>query len=230
MSPMAETAPGPAPTPPRRPTIAALPASPRAGAGPSGARRLVVRLLKRVLPLAAVLLLAAIALWPQWQGTDEARRFTFRRGATDLLNEPLRMRDAIFRGIDERGRPYTVTAQQAIQVGQGDDTIDLVQPKADITLEDGTWALVQSVHGTYRRIPQLLELDGGVILNHDAGYEVRTESATINLRDQTAQGDRPVAGQGPFGTIEGTGFQADDAAKVLVVTGPATLVLQGLEQ
>ena len=122
------------------------------------------------------------------------------------------------------------TAQQAIQVGQGDDTIDLVQPKADITLEDGTWALVQSVHGTYRRIPQLLELDGGVILNHDAGYEVRTESATINLRDQTAQGDRPVAGQGPFGTIEGTGFQADDAAKVLVVTGPATLVLQGLEQ
>lgn len=194
---------------------------------PTGVRRLVVGALKRLLPLAALLLLAAIALWPQWQGAEDARRLTFRRAATDILSEPLRMRDARFRGIDERGRPYTVTAELASQAGKSDDTIDLVQPKADITLQDGAWVLVQAAHGVYRRQPSELDLDGGVVLNHDAGYEIRTERASIDLRDQKAEGDRPVSGQGPFGTIEGSGFQAEQGGKVPIITGPATLVLQG---
>lgn len=230
MSPMAKTAPAGRAVPAPRPAGPLAATSRPAAPAPSAARRLVVAALKRLLPAAAVLLLAAIALWPQWQGGEEARRFTFRRGATDLLNEPLRMRDAQFRGIDDRGRPYTVTAAEATQAGQGDDTIDLVRPKADITLQDGTWAIVQSAHGTYRRVQGVLELDGDVTLNHDAGYEVQTDRAHINLHDRSAQGDRPVAGQGPFGTIEGTGFEAEDGGKVLIVTGPATLVLQGSGQ
>jgi lipopolysaccharide export system protein LptC len=199
-------------------------------AGTSGAtRRMMVRALKRVLPATAIVLLTAIALWPQWQGADEARRFTFRLGGNPLT-EPMRMREARFRGIDEQGRPYTVTASEAMQLGNTDDTIDLTDPKGDITLQDGTWMLLQADHGLYYRQPGLLELDGNVVLNHDAGYEVRTERASIDLRGKTARGDRPVEGQGPFGTIEGQGFEAEEAGKVIIVTGPATLVIQGTRQ
>ena len=209
-------------------------AEPRSAAGirAPGAgtfRRVAVRVLKRVLPAAAIVLLAAIALWPQWQGADEARRITFRVGA-NLLNEPMRMRDARFRGIDELGRPYTITASEAMQLPGAEDQVDLVDPKGDITLQDGAWVLLQARHGLYQRQPGLLDLDTNVVLNHDSGYEVRTERASIDLKAQTARGDRPVEGQGPFGTIAGQGFETSEAGKVVIITGPATMILQGGRQ
>lgn len=209
--------------------LPAPPHRPSARSAGWAARRYLVRALKRVLPAAAILLLAAIALWPHLQGADEARRFTFRLGG-NLLNEPMRMRDARFRGIDELGRPYTITASQAIQLPGTEEKIDLTDPKGDITMQDGAWVLLQAAHGIYRREQGLLDLDQGVVLNHDSGYEVRTERATVDLKAQTARGDRPVEGQGPFGTIEGTGFEAMEGGKVIIVTGPATLVIERTRQ
>jgi lipopolysaccharide export system protein LptC len=198
-------------------------AAPRPAAG---GRRLAVGVAKRVLPAAAILLLAAIALWPQLQGADEARRVTFRRDGA-AAPDTLRMQEARFQGLDELGRPYTVTARAATQV-TGSEAIDLVQPTADMLLQDGTWVLLQAASGTFRRDAQMLDLGGGVVLNHDAGYEVRTERASLDLRAQGATGDAPVAAQGPFGTLHGQGFVATDGGKVIVVTGPATLLLEGV--
>jgi lipopolysaccharide export system protein LptC len=209
----------------RQEMLAVLP-RPTAGRPASAGRRMLVRVLKRLLPAAAVILLAAIALWPHLTGSDDARRYTFRLGA-NLLNEPMRMREARFQGIDELGRPYTLTASEASQRGGNDDAIDLVEPKADITLQDGAWMLLQAATGVFHRTPQNLELEGGVVLNHDGGYEVRTERASIDLKGQVARGDRPVEAQGPFGTIEGTGFVAEEGGKVITVTGPATMIIRG---
>jgi lipopolysaccharide export system protein LptC len=192
----------------------------------SAGRRILVRVLKRLLPATAIILLAAIALWPHLTGGDDARRYTFRLGG-NLLNEPMRMREARFQGIDELGRPYTLTASEASQRGGNDDTIDLVEPKGDITLQDGAWMLLQSATGVFHRAPQQLELEGRVVLNHDGGYEVRTERASIDLKGQTARGDSPVEAQGPLGTIEGTGFVAEEGGKVITVTGPATMIIRG---
>ncbi|MCC7283567.1 MAG: LPS export ABC transporter periplasmic protein LptC [Acetobacteraceae bacterium] len=224
---------------PAPPAAAALAARPRGAGTPPGrearppgaspARRLAVRLLKRLLPAAAMLLLAAIALWPQWQGSEEARRITFRLGS-NLLNEPMRMRDARFRGIDQLGRPYTITASEATQLPGSEDRVELTEPKGDITLQDGAWVLLQARHGLYRRQPGLLDLDTAVVLNHDGGYEVRTDQASIDLEARTARGTSPIEGQGPFGTIEGQGFEAEDGGKVIIVTGPARMVLESHRQ
>jgi lipopolysaccharide export system protein LptC len=198
----------------------------RAAASDGAARRVVVGVLKRVLPAAAVLLLAAVALWPQLRGLDDQRRYTFRRDA-GAPPDTLRIQDARFQGVDELGRPYTVTARSATQVSNS-DAIALDEPKADMTLQDGAWVLLQAAEGTFRRQGQTLDLAGGVVLNHDAGYEVRTESASIDLAARGATGDRPVAAQGAFGTLDGQGFVATDGGRVITVTGPARLVLQDL--
>lgn len=197
--------------------------------GPTGApqgagRRLFVRVAKRLLPAAAILLLALVALWPQLDGSDEARRLTFRRGAEPPA-DTLRVRDARFQGVDEQGRPYTVTAEGAAQA-TGADTVDLVRPQADMTLADGAWVLLSAQGGVYARESQVLDLQGAVTLNHDAGYQVVTESARVKLREHSAEGQSAVAAQGPFGTLEGSGFELTDSGQVIVVTGPARLVLQ----
>jgi lipopolysaccharide export system protein LptC len=218
---------------PLRPAIAAprVPMAPPGRRPPPGAaspqgagRRLFVRVAKRLLPAAAILLLALVALWPQLDGSDEARRLTFRRGAEPPA-DTLRVRDARFQGVDEQGRPYTVTAAEAAQA-TGADLVDLVRPQADMTLSDGAWVLLAAREGAYARDVQVLDLRGAVTLNHDAGYQVVTEAARVKLRDHSAEGESPVAAQGPFGTLEGTGFVLTESGQVIVVTGPARLVLQ----
>jgi lipopolysaccharide export system protein LptC len=194
--------------------------SARAGAG----RRLVVAVLKRALPAAAILLLAAVALWPQIRGLEDQRRLTFRRDA-EAPADTLRMQQARFQGVDELGRPYTITARAAQQAGNGDAVL-LDEPNADMTLQDGAWVFLQANQGTFRRTAQTLDLAGQVVLNHDAGYELRTERASIDLTARGATGDARVEAQGPFGTLEGSGFIATDGGKVIIVTGPATLVLE----
>lgn len=212
---------------PARPGARARLASiaPRAAGTVSPGRRLAVRVLKRLLPAAAVLLLAAIALWPQIDGSDDQRRLTFRRDG-EAAPDTLRVRQARYQGVDELGRPFTVTAREASQVS-GRDAIEMVQPQADMTLQDGAWVFLDAAEGTYRRTAGLLELAGGVTLNHDAGYEVRTPTAQVDLRAQSAEGPGPVAAQGPFGTLEGIGFQATDGGREIIVFGPARLVLEG---
>lgn len=198
---------------------------PRAARADSAARRLAVRVLKRLLPAAAVLLLAAVALWPQIDGSDDQRRLTFRRDG-EAAPDTLRVRQARYQGVDDLGRPFTVTAHEASQVS-GRDAIEMVKPQADMTLQDGAWVFLDAAQGTYRRAAGLLELGGGVTLNHDSGYEVRTPSAQVDLRAQSAEGPGPVAAQGPFGTLEGIGFQASDGGRQITVFGPARLVLEG---
>jgi lipopolysaccharide export system protein LptC len=194
-------------------------------APPGAARRLVVRALKRLLPAAAILLLVLVALWPQLDGTDEARRLTFRRGAEPPA-ETLRLREARFQGVDEQGRPYTVTAVEATQA-TGANIVRLTEPQADMTLTDGAWVLLRARAGSYARDARTLDLMGQVTLHHDSGYEVTSETAQVVLNEKSAHGESPVAAQGPFGTLEGSGFTLTEGGAVIVVTGPARLVLQG---
>ena len=42
-----------------------------------------------------------------------------------------------------------------------------------------------------------------------------------------ATGDRPVAAQGPFGTIVSEGFRLENRGQVVVFTGNAKAVLEG---
>ena len=55
--------------------------------------------------------------------------------------------DAHYHGVDEQGRPYTLTAATAEQIGP--ERINLTALKADMTLEDGTWLMLQAKQGVY---------------------------------------------------------------------------------
>ena len=47
-----------------------------------------------------------------------------------------------------------------------------------------------------------MELDGGVNIFSDEGYEFRTERAEIDIDANTAWGDQPIEGQGPLGILK----------------------------
>jgi lipopolysaccharide export system protein LptC len=98
-------------------------------------------------------------------------------------------------------------------------------PKADISLEDGSWLVLTAKSGVYVRQNETLTLNDQVNLFHDSGYEFRTESAVIDLTKGTATGTVSVAGQGPFGNLKAEGFHLVDKGKTIYFMGKSKLTV-----
>ena len=180
---------------------------------------------KRLLPLLAVALLALVALWPRvginFQHLANLPRIDPREA------HDLRMVNPHYTGVDRDNRPYVLTADAARQLSSDiNDLIGLEGPKADVTSAAGGWIEISAYAGTYQPQPQTLDLFGNVALYMDRGDEFHTDSATIDLARNSAEGREPVTGQGPFGHVESEGFRVLDRGDTLMFTGHVTLRLE----
>ena len=169
-------------------------------------------------------LVLIVVIWPELTSKDEG----FRIGVADISVEDaknLRMINPRYMGVDDASRPYALTADVAKQASGDDQMVRLTEPKADITLEDGTWIALTAESGSYYRDIRLLDLFGSVNLYHDEGFEIHTASAQFDLAKGDATGQDPVQGQGPFGTIEAQGFRITNGGKSIIFTGKSRMVI-----
>jgi lipopolysaccharide export system protein LptC len=186
-------------------------------------RRWMIGLTKWLLPLVALALLASVALWPEIDRNINEARVTFRR--TLSIPESGQLTDARYHGVDNNGRPYTVTASTAKQAGP--ERIDLTAPIGDVSLESGSWLMVKSRYGVYLQGTQQLDLSGDVTLYRDDGTTLLTDSAAVDLKAGAAAGATMTHVEGPFGTLDAQGFTATDNGTIIRFTGPGRLVLNG---
>ncbi len=184
-------------------------------------RHTVVIWMKRLLPIVALGLLASIALWPEFERETDEARVAIRRMAQ--VEGSGRLVDARYQSVDEKGRPFTVTAATATQAGP--HRVKLAAPKGDVSLQNGSWLLVQSHHGMYLQRAGQLDLSGNVILYRDDGTTIRSNSASIDLKRGAAASADNVSAEGPFGTLDATGFALVDKGGMIQFSGPARLVL-----
>ena len=194
-------------------------------AGALARRRLLVSIAKRLLPLTAVGLLAAVALWPEFDSAADRGRVAFKR-VVQARPDALRIVEPHYQGIDEQNRPYTVTATLATQAGN-EDLVNLQAPRADLLMGDGAWVYIEARDGRYNRPRNHLDLAGRVTVHHDDGTQFVTESAAVDLAAGAAAGDDAVAAQGPFGNLTAEGFRLMERGQVVIFTGRARAVLEG---
>jgi lipopolysaccharide export system protein LptC len=184
-------------------------------------RRRMVGLWKRLLPVAALALLASVALWPEFAREREQARLAYRRDLT--VPRSGEMLDAVYHGVDERGRPYTMTASKARQISP--QRINLTEPKGDVTLESGNWLMAQSRQGVYLQQVGNLDLSQDVVIYRDDGTTMATDTATIDLKAGVAAGADMVHAEGPFGILDAQGFALTDKGSAIQFFGPGHLVL-----
>lgn len=184
-----------------------------------------VQLLKLMSAAVALILLAAVIVWPQLRPRDG----TFQIGVSESGGpedaESLNMVNPRYTGLDSNNLPYEVTADLASQETSKSEFITLDNPKADMTMKDGSWLALTARSGLYGQKSQKLELSGDVNLFHDSGYEFTSRSATIDLDSGTGEGKEPAYGHGPAGEIEGEGFRFTDKGKIITFTGKSHLIL-----
>lgn len=191
--------------------------------GASGGYSRFVRMMKLLLPFLALGLVALIVIWPRLKSED-----TFRIGFSSVrlsgTTEP-GVDNARFMGTDENRQPYSITADLARIDASMDGLVRMEMPKADLTLDDGTWLVLTADNGRFFEDHQRLELEGTVNLFHDTGYEISTQELNVDLQKSTAVSETPVAGHGPFGELTSRGLKLFDKGNVIHFTGPAQLVL-----
>lgn len=166
------------------------------------------------------MLLLAVALWPELSRLAGQER-SLSRNLLDV--DSARMRAPHYRGVDERGRPYTITAESAVQLGP--QRINLVWPEADIVAEGGAWVYVQSHDGAYIQHAGQLDLSGEVLVYRSDGMTLRTDSAAIEIKAGAAASNALTHVEGPFGTIDSLGFVLLDRGATIQFTGPAHMIV-----
>jgi len=183
-----------------------------------------VGIMRILLPTIATALIILVALWPQL--TDQQQRYSITPAkiATEAA-KTLTMINGVYSGIDEKRRPYTLTAD-SVQLSNSDlSVVELTAPKADLLMEDGSWVALTARAGTYDRDKKILKLRGAVNLFHDSGYEFRTSAAVVDMMAGDAYGTDPVVGQGPFGNIKSEGFVIRNRGASVEFTGKSDLLL-----
>ncbi len=208
------------------------PPKPAAGAGLAGGRlphyrsgySRFVLLAKYALPLVAGIGMMLVVVWPELKSKPEK----FSIGLSDVKVETAggqRVINARFTGVDGENRPFSITAESVVQAGSNDNGVQLTQPKADVTLAGDSWVAIAAPKGRFRRDVEILDLSGGVDVFHDDGYEFRTAEARLDFGASSASGDKPIRGQGPFGTIVAEGFEVTGSGDSILFTGKSQLIL-----
>jgi lipopolysaccharide export system protein LptC len=205
------------------PPVTAWAPSPHAvSAGSPLSRRRAVRIAKYALPLVALALLSSIALWPELTRSLANGRVTWRRLAMVVAGSGEIVAPR-YHGLDERGRPYMVSADTAERAGP--ERLNLVRPRGDVTLAGGTWIQVQARQGVFMQHLDELDLQGDVTLYRQDGTSMTSRTATINVKQGAATSDDYTHAEGPFGVLDAQGFTLVDKGGIIQFHGPARLVM-----
>jgi lipopolysaccharide export system protein LptC len=133
-------------------------------------------------------------------------------------------------GTDDDGLPFKITAASAVQIAPGSDTIRLQDVVADITLKDGRTLHVVAAKGIADTKNHHLEVSGGIHLTSNDGYDVKTASASADLKAGTIKGDSPVEASGAFGQVTARRFALNKTTGELRFSGNVRMVLNPTAQ
>ncbi len=189
-----------------------------------------VRLLRRALPATIVILVALLIAWPffdRGRGVLSELPEDFQV-ETDFALSPdtgtLQMTRSRFTGIDGNGRPFLVTADQVWEA-DGQEGFVLVDPMADLQLDDTAWVALRAQAGRYVEAEDRLHVAGDVVILIDRGYRLLTDALTVSLAEASLSGDRPVQVIGRDATIAAQGLSITGNGDQIRFEGPATLTL-----
>ncbi|MGE0408268.1 MAG: LPS export ABC transporter periplasmic protein LptC [Amphiplicatus sp.] len=185
-----------------------LPTRQRITGSQAAARSLAIRRLRIALPVVGLALIAALALNTRHDAGENAFLDDFAN--LEATPEQLRMANPRFAGVDDKGFPYEVTADAALQAPSAPETVELIKPKA-MTRGGSESTVVSANSGTFQSKEKLLTLKDAVTLKHDIGgeiYTLRTDSAVISISEEAVRSTGPVEGEGAAGALRADSMRA----------------------
>lgn len=191
-------------------------------AAPGGSHDSLVRFLARALPMGVGVMAALMVITPLSPRGEVS--FLLDRNKVALIDERLSVDNAMYRGRDNQGRPFSLLAGEAVQRSSAEGLVRMQDLVAQILLSDGP-ARLSAEGGTYDIDRETVAVDGTVRLSASDGYAMTASGVTVDLKSRTMRGDAGVSGAVPAGTFSADSLQADLAARTLTLEGNARFTM-----
>jgi lipopolysaccharide export system protein LptC len=192
----------------------------RAIAAPGGSHDRLIHFLSRTIPGLIGVLVALMVITPLSPRGEIS--FLLDRNKVAIVEDRLRVENAMYRGEDNKNRPFSITAGQAVQHSARVPVLQMRDLMARILLADGP-ATLSAQKGHYDIDDQQVTIDGPVRFSAADGYRMVARDVTIDFNTRHMEGRGKVDGAIPAGTFSADSIAADLGERMIRLEGHARL-------
>ncbi len=189
-------------------------------AAPGGSHDRLVGFLAKALPTGIGLVAAVMILVPLSPRGEIS--FLLDRNKVAVTEQRIAVSNAAYRGQDNSGRDFVVTAGTAVQHSPDVPVVDMLDLVAKMNMKDGP-ATIAAPRGAYNFDQDTMKVSGPVNFNGAGGYQMTTKQVDIDVKQKTAVATGGVSGNGPSGTFSGNTMHADLDNRTVTLEGNARM-------
>lgn len=182
---------------------------------PGGRHDRLIRLLRVGLPSTIGILVAILAFSP-FTGTQELS-FVLNKDEVNMSRERMRLIEALYRGEDSKGRPFSLRAGSAVQQTSAEPVLNMTALSARILLNDGP-ASILAQRGSYNLNRETMRVTGPLAVN-SPDYNMVASNVELSLKTKSLQSFGPVSGRTKVGTFRADRLQANLETRVVRLDG-----------
>jgi lipopolysaccharide export system protein LptC len=182
----------------------------------------IVRVLKFVLPLSALLVVAVLGFVAF--GVRNAPDVNV--GDIALEGDKIVMANPRLTGLTSNNESYTVEAQRALQNVKDINDIDLEGITAQLPFGAGATAKVIAPVGHLDNAKQILTLQGGFNLTTSNGLVAKLQDAVLNFETHSLKTEMPVDIRQPGTHIQAGSLSVTDGGSILVFEKRVRMTIQ----
>ena len=173
----------------------------------------LVRLLKFILPLSAVLVVVAFVVvsWldnlvPDGVGIE----------SVVVRDGKLVMQNPVMSGQSSDARPYTMRAARAVQDLSVPDVIVLEDIVADLPAPNSANAVLNAASGTLNKAAQTIMFDQPLSVTTEDGMKVQLQSADVDMANGGLVTDAPVSISTGDASVVAQSMQMTDKGRIII--------------
>ncbi|AKM08384.1 hypothetical protein [Pelagerythrobacter marensis] len=189
-------------------------------AAPGGSHDRLVGFLVKVLPMGVGVIAALMVITPLSPRGEVS--FLLDRNKVAVIDERLRVDNAMYRGQDDKGRPFSLTAGEAVQRSSAEGIVRMNDLVARLAMTEGP-ARLSAQAGAYDISDDLVTVFGPVRLTAADGYRMVARGVSVDLATKRMVGSGGVEGEIPAGTFSSDKLVADLQARTVALDGNARL-------
>ena len=191
-------------------------------ARPGGSHDKLINVLKAVLPILLGVLAAFLATAPLAKRSEVS--FVLDKDKVAVATERMRVTEAVYRGEDNKGQPFSLQAGSAVQRTSRVPIVEMQNLKAQLLMEDGP-AVLAARQGRYDIDKEKVMIQGPVEFQSAGGYRLTTRDVDVDLKTRRMVSHGSVDGRLPIGTFSANHLEADLDRRTVALNGRVRLLI-----
>ena len=184
-----------------------------------------MRLLRRTIPIAIVLILGITTLVSWIDPLRVLVKLPIDHGSLVISGTKITMQAPKLNGYTRDQRWYEITAKAADQDITKPDLIDLRELRAKIEAQDKSTIYLSAQDGLFDRKASVLTLNKNILVRTSTGSEMHLEEAQINTGSGEIISNKPVAVFSDQGTLNADRLEIFNSGEVVNFIGSVVMNL-----